>query len=103
MRHYLLHRTGIAFGAMNSNQQWILEQGLHKTGLISVPDVRGASETLLLPEELQAVTRCWERDSHILATQPLVSLAQEIPSKSHSLKELFGKKSSVGAGKSKRG
>lgn len=83
---------GIAFGPMNSNQQWSLEQGLYRTELIGVLDVRGASETLLLPEELQAATRCWERESHILATRPLVSLAQEIPSKPHSLKELLGRK-----------
>lgn len=49
-----------------------------------------------------AVNRCWERDSHIPVTQPLVSLAQEISSMPHSLKEIFGKKSSMGAGKSKR-
>jgi hypothetical protein len=53
MSHYLLDMAGIAFGPMNSKQQWILEQDLYKTGLISVLAERGASETLLLPEELQ--------------------------------------------------
>lgn len=102
MSHYLLDMTSIAFGPMNPKQQWIPEQGLYKTGLISVLYERGASETPLLPEKLQEVNRCWERESHIPVTQPLVSLAQEIPSKPHSLKEHLGKKSSVGAGKSKR-
>ena len=81
--------------------------------LLSKTCTRLGSSVYLLREELVrpyfslrnyscAVNRCWERDSHIPVTQPLVSLAQEISSMPHSLKEIFGKKSSMGAGKSKR-